>query len=131
VRKGTKLYSILRNKCPHCHNGRFFEGSFFRGIPKQHCKICGEKFSKEPGFYQGSYYVVYALGVMVFVAIWVLISLFLPNLSFNVTLIAILVGIIGSGPFTFPLSKIIWANFFFRYKGEPKNKIKNHETRTQ
>ena len=26
IKKGTKLYSILKLKCPHCHEGEFFEG---------------------------------------------------------------------------------------------------------
>lgn len=130
MRKGTKLYSILNRKCPHCHEGDFFEGSFFKGNPKDQCEVCGEKYSKEPGFYQGSYYVVYALGVAVFVSIWVFISLFLPKLGFNATLIAIILGIVGSGPFTFPLSKIIWANLFFRYKGKSNKKIEEHEGTT-
>lgn len=124
MKKGTKLYSILKRKCPHCQEGDFFEGSFFKGQPKDHCEVCGNKFTKEPGFYQGSYYVVYALSVAVFVSIWVFISLFLRDLSFNATLISIIVGILASAPVTFPLSKIIWANFFFKYK---KDAIKNND----
>ena len=124
VKKGSKLYSITKSKCPYCHNGDFFEGSFFRGTPKNECEVCAGKFSKEPGFYQGSYYVVYALGVAVFVAIWTSINLFFDEVSFNVTLTSIIVGLLVTAPFTYPLSKIIWANMFFKY-GSRKEHEKN------
>jgi uncharacterized protein (DUF983 family) len=123
VKKGTKAYSILKSKCPHCHEGDFFEGSFFKAQVKERCDVCNERFSKEPGFYQGSYYVVYALGVAVFVTIWASIKLFFNFISFDATLIAIVAGLILSSPFTYPLSKTIWANFFFHYQQNAKEKI--------
>ncbi len=115
MKKGTKLYSIFKMKCPNCQDGDFFEGSIFKANVKEKCDKCEFKYSIEPGFYQGSYYVVYALGVAVFVTIWTSIPLFFPNTSWNTTLFLILAGLIGSAPFMYPLSKIIWANFFFRF----------------
>ncbi|MCH2224046.1 MAG: DUF983 domain-containing protein [Crocinitomicaceae bacterium] len=118
IKKGVRLYSILFGKCPHCHEGEFFEGSFFSGKPKEKCSICDRKYSKEPGFYQGSYYVVYALGVAIFVAVWVFIELFIGNVGFNGILFSVIIGLLVSAPFTYPLSKIIWANLFFHYLEE-------------
>lgn len=115
MKKGTKLYSVLKMKCPNCHEGNFYEGNIFKANVKEKCDKCDFKYSIEPGFYQGSYYVVYALGVAVFVTIWTSISLFFPSTSWDATLIAILIGLIVSSPFMYPLSKIIWANLFFRY----------------
>jgi len=128
LKKGSKLYSIRKSKCPHCHEGDFFEGSFFKATPKESCDVCGEKFSKEPGFYQGSYYVVYALGVAVFVIIWASIELFVGNVSFDGILISVVVGLIVAAPFMYPLSKIIWANFFFHYRR--KQELRQHEGTT-
>jgi uncharacterized protein (DUF983 family) len=115
VKKGSKLYSILNNRCPHCHEGDFFEGSFFKGSPKERCGVCSNKFSKEPGFYQGSYYVVYALEVAVFVTIWCSLRLFFKGVEFDTVLISVIVGIFITAPIAYPLSKIIWANMFFHY----------------
>jgi len=113
-------------KCPNCQEGDFFEGSIFKAEVKEKCGKCDFKYSIEPGFYQGSYYVVYALSVAVFVTIWTSISLFFPGTSWNITLIAILVGLFVAAPFMYPLSKIIWANFFFRYQQyRAKNEIQN------
>jgi uncharacterized protein (DUF983 family) len=125
MKKGTKLYSILKMKCPNCHEGDFYEGSVFKANVKDKCDSCDFKYSIEPGFYQGSYYVVYALGVAVFVTIWTSISLFFPNTSWDVTLIAILVGLVGGAPFMYPLSKIIWANLFFKYGSKEKQQKQN------
>lgn len=132
-KKGSKLYSIFNDKCPHCQEGKFFEGSFFKATPKEKCDVCSKKFSKEPGFYQGSYYVVYALGVAIFVSIWVFIELFIGNVGFDGILISVVVGLLVSAPFTYPLSKIIWANFFFHYHPKedcelPKSSEINEQT---
>ena len=126
LKKGSKLYSIFKGKCPHCHEGDFFEGSFFKATPKEQCDVCHNKFSKEPGFYQGSYYVVYALGVAVFVTIWTSIELFVGDVSFDTILIAVVVGLLATAPVMYPLSKIIWANFFFHYQGDDK-KLKSND----
>lgn len=114
--KGTKLYSIFKHKCPFCHEGEFFEGKYFNAVVKDHCDNCNQKYSKEPGFYQGSYYVTYALGVAVFVTLWVLLLLLAPNLSTGWTVGIIVSGIVLSSPFLYPMSKIVWANLFFKYK---------------
>ena len=130
MKKGSKLYSITHGKCPHCHEGDFFEGSFFKGQPRQECEVCGNSFSKEPGFYQGSYYVVYALGVAVFVSIWTFIELFIGDVGFNTILAAVIIGILVAAPVMFPLSKIIWANFFFHFKGDVTAELEKHEAST-
>lgn len=127
IKKGKKIYSIVKFKCPHCHEGDFFDGTPFKAQVKPKCEVCGNKFSKEPGFYQGSYYVVYMLGTAVFVAIWATINIFFKSLSFDATLIAVVVGILAASPFMYPLSKIIWANFFFHFSKTAKDKIENKE----
>jgi uncharacterized protein (DUF983 family) len=129
MKKGTKLYSILKMKYPNCHEGDFYEGSIFNARVKEKCDKCDFKYSIEPGFYQGSHYVVYALGVTVFVTLWTIISLFFPNTSWNATLIAILVGLLGTAPFMSALSKIIWANLFFRYGKFHAGKDKQNGTK--
>jgi len=125
MKKGTKLYSIFKYKCPHCHEGKFFKGSPFKGTVKESCDSCGRKFSVEPGFYQGSYYVTYALGVAVFVAAWVATAI-LTQASFNDVLGMLLyiapIALLIFAPFMYPLSKIIWANFFFNYKHKSNDK---------
>lgn len=116
--KGSKIYSIFKGKCPRCQEGAFFEGSFFRGTPKKECPNCKLKYEKEPGFFQGSYYVTYSIGVATIVTVSVAMLVLFPNASFNAMMYTVLGTLILLTPFIYPLSKIIWANFFTAY--EPK-----------
>jgi len=117
--KGTKFFSIIRMKCPRCHKGDFFEGHPYNfkkmGEVQKECKNCNLKYSREPGFFQGSYYVSYGLGVALFILIWVLKFLFLPNLSYLSTIILMVVILFILAPLLFTLSKIIWINIFVNY----------------
>ena len=78
--KKSKLFSIVRMKCPKCHKGDFFDGHPYNfktiGKVKEKCTNCDLKYSIEPGFFQGSYYVSYGLGVALFISIAVLKILF-------------------------------------------------------
>ena len=117
--KGTKLYSILFNKCPRCHEGDFFVTNYFfnwKKFDKIHkkCSHCGENFEPEPGFFTGSMYVSYAL-----------------NVAFVVTSFVGYVGIYGGDPvdllyfvvpslvlltpFFFRFARRIWINIFVKY----------------
>jgi len=129
IRKGNKLYSIYKFKCPKCHCGDFFVSHSYDlknlAKVKDKCDKCNLPYMKEPGFYFGAMYVAYALSVAVFVFFLVLF-MFFPYFSdwFQIGIIG--GSIILSSPYLFSLSKIIWANFFFHYEVESE-KNKNHE----
>jgi uncharacterized protein (DUF983 family) len=118
--KGTKLYSILRLKCPRCHEGDFYKGSPFKfatmGRVKENCSECNLKYNIEPSFFQGSYYVAYALGVSLFITVWILQLIFFPNIGPGTLLISILVALLVFSPILYALSKIIWINVFVKYE---------------
>lgn len=119
--KETKVYSIAKNKCPHCHEGAFFKfnnpynlSNFYK--MDDSCEVCGEKYKREPGFFFGAMFVSYALNVAWFVTGWVATLILLPN---NENLLLIASIIIGFGllmaPLTYRLSRLIWINFFVSY----------------
>jgi len=120
IKKGTKLYSILKFKCPQCHEGEFFTSSAYNfkkiGELYKHCPNCKIKFSKEPGFYFGAMYVSYAIGIAIFVATY--LSNWILDLQASMLQILFFVGVILTvgTPYLFHLSKIIWANLFIHYK---------------
>ena len=124
--KGIKIYSIVNMKCPRCHEGDFYEGRPYNlkkmGEVKEQCPECKLKYNIEPSFYHGSYYVVYALGVALFVTIWVLKMLFFPEIGPGVLLSAILISLVLLSPLFYALSKIIWINFFVKYDKENLDK---------
>ena len=111
IKKGTKLYSILKFKCPQCHEGEFFSSSAYNfkkiGELYKHCPNCKIKFSKEPGFYFGAMYVSYAIGIGIFVATY--LSNWILDLQASMLQILIFVGVILTvgTHYLFHLSKII------------------------
>lgn len=121
VKKGTKLYSIMKMRCPHCHEGKFFKANPYNlkraGDIHETCSECGERYSLEPGFYYGAMYVAYGLGVLTFLAGVLITYLINNNASTSVYITVIIGSMVLLGPLYYALSKIIWANLFISYKG--------------
>lgn len=119
--KATKLYSIVKFKCPYCHEGAFFVSHPYdlsrAGDLHPACPRCGRKYSIEPGFYYGAMYVAYAIGVAMCVSVWVAMMVLAPRLGILPQILIISGVMLFGGPFFYALSKIIWANMFFTYEG--------------
>ena len=127
--KKTRLYSILNFKCPRCHKGEFLESRRVYNLKKagnlrEKCACCDLKYSREPGFYFGAMFVSYALGVALFVTIWVATAVLYPEYSSELLLGIIIGSILILGPYLYALSKIIWANLFFHYEDTELKKNK-------
>ena len=116
----TKLYSILANKCPQCHQGNFFETNNPYNLKKfaqmnSNCSVCKEDFKRETGFYFGAAYVSYGLTVGFGIGLYVLLSVWgnvdtVPFLIIFSTLLIVLL------PLFFRYSRIIWIHLFVRPK---------------
>jgi len=122
ISKGTKVYSILHKKCPHCQEGEFFVSRNPYDLSKAgdllpHCPVCKRIYTPEPGFYYGGMYVAYALAVALFVTIYVAVQVLYPQAPLWLYATLVLVGLFGLGPWMYAVSKIMWANLFFPYKG--------------
>ncbi len=115
------VFSLLKNKCPRCHQGDVFvhRHAYAKGFDKMHthCSHCQLKYEKEPGFFYGAMYVSYALTVAIFVAVWVLNVWFL-DLSTTAFILTVTVSIIGLMSLVYRTSRLIWLNFFVRYNKE-------------
>ena len=119
IKKGTKLYSILFNKCPKCHEGDFMKEKNMFKLNKafqmhEHCAKCGLKYMMEPSFYYGAMYVNYGLTVGISIATFVIGTLFF-NLSLIESFIPIVIALLLTVPVTIRLSRIIWINLFVKY----------------
>jgi uncharacterized protein (DUF983 family) len=120
--KGSKLYSIFRLKCPHCHEGEFFVSRNPYDLARvgdllERCPVCDRKYSPEPGFFFGAMYVSYALGVAMFVTVYIATAVLYPSAPMWLYITLILGSLFLFGPVLYVLSKSIWANLFFSYKG--------------
>jgi len=125
------LYSIFKMKCPRCQEGDFFVSHPYdlkkAGDTHEHCSNCDLKYSREPGFYYGAMYVSYALGVALFVTLWVSFNLFFTEVNAGIQVLVVSVASIVLAPYFYALSKIIWANIFFSYEGNKRSELPKSE----
>ena len=126
-KKGTKLYSILMNKCPRCHTGKFWPNnnpykSLFLKSSNEYlfCKNCNLKFEIEVGFWYGAMYISYALGVLLMLIIWLLHFLIFPIVDIKALIIFIMLSIILFCPYNFFFSRLIWINLFVSFSPSKK-----------
>ena len=117
-KKGSKLYSVIKLKCPKCHEGEFFlSRNLYKSIGKNHknCSCCGHKFELETGFFYGAMYVSYAIAIAFSVAIGVATYVFYPEAPYYIYITGILSGLVFLFPITFGWSRMIWMNMFTKY----------------
>lgn len=122
LKKGTKLYSIINRKCPHCHEGEFlvsrnpYDLSVVGDLLKE-CSVCHRKFEPEPGFYYGGMYVSYALAVAQSVTVYIAVGVLAPSTTQTTRLFWVLGALVALAPVLYSWSKALWANLFIPYKG--------------
>ena len=118
-KKGSKLYSIVNNKCPQCQQGNFFRYPLTympNKIIKLHenCSNCNLNYVIEPSFFYGAMYVGYGFTVGISV-----ITFILATLIFDVTLLQsfaiIFLVLLILIPINLRLSRIIWINMFIPF----------------
>ena len=79
-KKGTKLYSISKGKCPKCHEGDFFKFGFTFNPTKvtkiyDNCTKCNLKYMLEPSFFYGAMYINYGITVAISVIVFLIVKL--------------------------------------------------------
>ncbi|MDZ7613558.1 MAG: DUF983 domain-containing protein [Flavobacteriaceae bacterium] len=119
IKKGSKLYSISKNKCPRCHEGDFYVNQnpySLKNTLKIHevCSQCGLKYMLEPSFFYGAMYVSYGLTVAISIITFVILNFF--GLSLLPIFIAIIIVLVLFTPLTLWLSRLIYINIFVHYK---------------
>lgn len=127
VYQRSKLYSILRLKCPRCHAGDLFSNKNpynLKDLDKMpdYCPKCGEDFQREVGFYYGAMMVSHATTTVIAVVVHAIVFYFYgweiaPNLISITVIIVVFFSII------FRISRAIWINMFSKYDPEAVNKV--------
>ncbi|MDE1192900.1 MAG: DUF983 domain-containing protein [Arachidicoccus sp.] len=122
------LSAVLRNRCPRCRRGDIFKSNKAYDLRKNnfmkmydHCPVCGQPTELEVGFYYGTSYVSYAIGVAfsvaTFVAWKVLIGLTFDMddnrlfywMGANIALLILL------QPIFMRLSRSLWLSWYVKY----------------
>jgi len=131
LKKGSKLYSIVHFKCPHCQEGEFFKSRNpydFKHLSASYekCPNCKRRLYLEPGFYYGAMYVSYAISVahiVTFIVAKYILGFDMEYVNFIILVASFLILLT---PLYYALSKIIWANFFLHYKQTTENEKLEH-----
>lgn len=123
MKKESKLYSILKEKCPVCHEGNPFitpKKYDLSNFHKMHtrCEKCNHKFEIEGGFWQGAMYVSYAVTVAISVATFIITYLIYPETDAWYYIIIISLVSLLLAPINYRLSRMIWMNMFSAYNPE-------------
>jgi len=132
LKKGTKIYSIFKNKCPKCNEGNFFEDNNPLHLKKvlktnENCTNCGFKYVIEPSFFYGAMYVSY--GLTVGISITTFIILYTLGFDLIQTFIGIIIALIVFTPFTLRLSRLIYINMFVKFDIDYDNKTSINSTK--
>lgn len=121
--KGQKLYSIFFNKCPRCHEGKFWPYPPYKnlfgngGKLYETCSHCGLRYYREIGFWYGAMYVGYAVSIWFFMLCWGITSLLFPDeWSLWVQVGVICTALLLFMPVTYFVSRLIWINIFVKYE---------------
>ena len=131
LKKGNKLYSILKGNCPKCHQDYMYKNRNAYQLSQtlemhERCRHCQSKYKIEPSFFYGSMYVSYGVGVAFSVVTFMLTFIVFES-SLVFSFIAIVATLIGFMPVIMRLSRNIWINLFMDYqpslakKKQPKN----------
>ncbi len=118
------LSSTLGCRCPRCREGKLFQNPVSISMKKnmlmnKECPVCGQPTEIEVGFYYGTSYVSYVIGVALSIASlivwWVIIGLstednrFFFWLGFNSVLLILL------QPWLMRFSRSLWISWFVKY----------------
>ena len=103
-----RAVAILAQRCPICLQGPMFSGRF---TMNETCAVCGHKFMREPGFFQGAMYVSYTLALGVFLALALSANALLaPRWGLAVALGLAVVLQMLLVPRMYRLARVIWAH---------------------
>ncbi len=120
LKKGTKLFSIFKGKCPRCHEGAFFKNKFTLHPTRvtelhERCNKCDLKYMIEPSFFYGAMYVNYGLTVAIAVSSFIIARVFV-GAELLTSFLVVFIALLAFAPFGLRLSRTIWINMFISYK---------------
>lgn len=126
AKENPGMLNLFQCKCPRCRLGDMFENKkpYSRGFMKMYekCKVCGQYFDIEVGFYYGSSYVSYGIAVAISVATlivwWLLIGISANDDRIFYWLIFNAVFILALQPILMRISRTFWLAMIVKYDPE-------------
>ena len=79
------------------------------------CPVCGHRFEREPGFFQGAMYVSYGIGIVYLGMLGLLANRFVaPRFGIAAAISAVILVHVACVPAVFRYSRVIWAHLNVR-----------------
>jgi uncharacterized protein (DUF983 family) len=137
--KPPYILTVLKNKCPRCREGDLFVSKNPYALKdskyiKMHesCPKCGQPTEIEVGFYYGTSYVSYAIGVLlviiIFILWWLTFGFSISDNSLFYFIAVISVFLVVIQPPLMRLSRSLWLSWFVKYDPNWRdNKADNYE----
>lgn len=125
----SKLYSVVRLKCPRCHKGDLFTKSnpySFKDSMKMpdRCPVCNQDFQIEPGFYIGALWTSFPIVIFIMTLLSILLLVFI-KMELEWFFVAITVILLLLQPIIIRLGRVIWINIFVDYDAEATKDVEN------
>ena len=112
--------AVLAKRCPVCLRGAMFAGFM---TMEERCSVCGHRFTREAGFFQGAMFVSYFAGVTELIVVSVIAYIFLgPHLGAGLALAAAGAVHLVLVPQLFKYSRVIWAHMNVGSRAEPRSR---------
>lgn len=122
ITSDSKLYSVIHQTCPQCHEGKMFMSPVYsRRFMKMNtvCTRCGLDFIQEPSYYFGAMYFSYAIQVVVLVMVYLLLR-YTINPDTSLYIITTILTVLAIFPYNYRVSRVLWINLFVSYRGKSK-----------
>jgi hypothetical protein len=75
------------------------------------CPVCGHRFEREPGFFQGAMYVSYGIGIVYLGVLGLVANLFVvPRYGVTAGVAGVVLVHLACIPVVFRYSRVIWAH---------------------
>ena len=123
------LITVLTCRCPRCREGQLFQYPLtfrFRKnmIMHEKCPVCNQQTDIEVGFYYGTGYVSYLLGLLFtigsFLIWWLIIGFSFSDKRFLIWITLNSILLILLQPWLMRFSRTLWLSFFVKYDPEWK-----------
>lgn len=75
------------------------------------CPVCGHRFEREPGFFQGAMYVSYGIGIIYLGVLGLVANVFVvPRYGVTLGVAGVVLVHLACIPAVFRYSRVIWAH---------------------
>lgn len=106
--RARRLQAILEQRCPVCLAGPMFSGLIEMN---DRCPVCGHRFMREPGFFQGAMYVSYVLAMAQLLVLALLANRWIaPHLGRTAAWAAAVIAQLLLVPVLYRYSRVVWAH---------------------